>query len=135
MKLVVLLSFMLSCAHAPKSEECKNPTQEVKLTKSQAEKIQGKVSQFLSDAKVTGEPLGEENKFIWRFTNMPEDSVYHEIGLRNGDGVYRTNLGEQKSSLNLISDLSGIASGTTDCLYVKTKENVEKIIHIQLEPR
>jgi len=124
--------FALSCAHPPKSEECKNPTQEVTLTKAQAEKIQGKVTQFLSDAKVTGEPVGE-GSLMWRFTNMPNDSIYHTIGLREGDAVYKTNLGEQKSSLNLISDLSGIATGTTDCLYVKTKTNTDKIIHITTE--
>lgn len=126
---------MVSCAQTPKSEECKNPTQKVTLTKEQAKKIQGKVSQFLSDAKVTGEPSQSGESIVWRFSNMPDDSIYHTIGLREGDAVYKTNLGEQKSSLNLISDLSGIASGTTDCLYVKTKENTDKIIHVTVDER
>lgn len=133
MKLIplILLIFSFSCSTKPRPSDCKGATETVKLTEAQKKRIQGNVSQFLSDAEITQETIDEGKRSIWRFRNMPRDSVYYLLGLREGDAVYKTNLGEQKSSITLISDLSGIATGTTDCLYVKTKDDAVKIIKIQ----
>ncbi|MBA2406282.1 MAG: hypothetical protein H0V66_16010, partial [Bdellovibrionales bacterium] len=67
--------------------------------------------------------------------NMPTDSVYYLIGLREGDIITKTNLGAQTSSINLISDLTGIPSGTTNCLYVKSKDNSEHVIKVQVDKK
>lgn len=129
--LIVLL--LSACATRPESTPCSDATSTVSLKKADAEKIQGKVSQFLTDARITQELDEKGNKTHWRFTNMPDDSVYYLVGIREGDALTKTNLGEQTSTINLISDLSGIASGTTNCLYLNTKENKNHVIKVVLE--
>lgn len=137
MKLIYLLSlvFLCSCASAPKAPVCPEASTEIKLTRAEADKIQGNVSQFLTDAQITQEHNEEGAGSIWRFTNMPTDSIYYKIGLREHDAVYQTNLGTQTSSINLISDLSGIASGTTNCLWVMDKDRNVRVIKVTLEKK
>ena len=131
-----LIFFLISsCATKPQSTPCTEATEVVKISKAQAKKIEGKVSQFLSDARITQEHTSDGQASIWRFTNMPSDSVYYKVGLREGDGIYKTNLGPQTNSINLISDLSGIPSGTTNCLYVLGKDKTERVIQIELEDK
>lgn len=132
---IILLFFITSCSTRPKSKPCIDATENVTLTKSEATKMEGKVSQFLSDAKITQEHTEDGKVSLWRFTNMPTDSLYHQIGLREGDGIYKTNLGEQTNSINLISDLSGIPTGTTNCLYVRARDKSERVIRIQLDEK
>ena len=139
MKLFLLLvsSFLFySCSSTPLGQVCPDASVTVTIPKSKANKIHGHVSQFLTDAKITqvGIEDGTESS-VWRFTNMPEDSIYYLIGLREGDAIYKTNLGAQTSSISLISDLSGIPSGTTNCLYVRSKDNSEHVIKIVVEKR
>ena len=121
-----------ACASKPLDPVCPNATEHIVLSQKEASLIQGNVSQFLSDAKIREEHDQESGKSMWRFSNMPTDSVYFVIGLREGDAIYQTNLGPQSSSLNLISDLSGIASGTTNCLYVKSKSHSLRVIHVDV---
>ncbi len=130
-----ILSFFISCASKPMQPICPEATDYIVLTQKQADLIQGNVSHFLSDAKIREEHSQESGKSIWRFSNMPEDSIYYLIGLREGDAIYQTNLGPQTSSLNLISDLSGISSGTTNCLYVQSKVHSNRVIHIKVEAK
>jgi hypothetical protein len=131
----ILILSITSCSSRPKSVPCTDATEDVRLTKSEATKMEGKVSQFLSDAKITQEHTEDGRVSLWRFTNMPSDSLYHQIGLREGDGIYKTNLGEQTNSINLISDLSGIPTGTTNCLYVRARDKSERVIRIQLDEK
>jgi hypothetical protein len=136
MKLIIILLNLFcffSCASKPTAPVCPEATEHIVLSQKNASRIQGNVSQFLSDAKIREEHDQETGKSIWRFSNMPEDSVYYVIGLREGDAIYQTNLGSQSSSLNLISDLSGIASGTTNCLYLQSMNNSLRVIHIKVE--
>jgi hypothetical protein len=137
MKLFLLIAplfLFYSCASKPLPPVCADATVTVTIPKSEANKIHGHVSHFLTDAKITQikNEDGTESS-IWRFTNMPDDSIYYLIGLREGDAIYKTNLGAQTSSINLISDLSGIPSGTTNCLYVRSKDNSEHVIKIVVE--
>lgn len=132
---VLLIFSISSCANRPNSKICTDATEDVRLTKSEVKKIEGKISQFLSDAKITQEHTEDGRTSLWRFTNMPSDSLYHQIGLREGDGIYKTNLGEQTNSINLISDFSGIPSGTTNCLYVRARDKSERIIRIHLDEK
>ena len=132
---LIIIIFLSSCAARPKSMPCTDATDNIRLSKSDAKKIEGKVSQFLSDAKISQEHMNDGKSSLWRFTNMPTDSIYYQIGLREGDGIYKTNLGPQKNSINLISDLFGIPSGTTNCLYVQAKDKSERIIKIQLDEK
>ena len=139
MKLFLFLvpSFLFySCASRPLPSVCPDASVTVTIPKSEANKIHGHVSQFLTDAKITQlkNEDGTESS-VWRFTNMPEDSIYYLIGLREGDAIYKTNLGPQTNSINLISDLSGIPSGTTNCLYVRSKDSSEHVIKIVVEKR
>jgi hypothetical protein len=130
--LLCCLSCLFSCASKPLDPVCPNATEHIVLSPKDASLIQGNVSQFLSDAKIREEHDQESGKSIWRFSNMPPDSVYFLIGLREGDAIFQTNLGLQSSSLNLISDLSGIASGTTNCLYVRSMDNSLRVIHVDV---
>lgn len=138
MKLILFLSplfIFFSCASKPPPIVCPDASVTVTIPRTEANKIHGHVSQFLTDAKITQEHGDEGQNSVWRFTNMPDDSVYYLIGLREGDAIYKTNLGPQTSSINLISDLSGIPSGTTNCLYVRSKDNSEHIIKIVVEKK
>jgi len=138
MKLIILFSLffvLFSCASKPLAPICPNATESVIIPKVEALKIQGNVSQFLTDAQITQEHGKEGESSVWRFTNMPRDSVYYFIGLRDGDAIYQTNLGPQTSSINLISDLSGISSGTTNCLYVRSKENLDRVIKVVVDKK
>jgi len=130
--LLFCLSGFFSCASKPLDPVCPDATEHIVLSPKEASLIQGNVSQFLTDAKIREEHDQENGKSIWRFSNMPTDSVYFLIGLREGDAIYQTNLGPQSSSLNLISDLSGIASGTTNCLYVRSKNHSLRVIHVDV---
>ena len=132
MKIFLLfpLLFAISCASKPKAPVCKEATIEVTLKKSEADKIQGSVTPFLSDAQITQEHIDEGEASIWRFSNMPADSIYHEIGLRSGDAIVKTNLGVHTTVFNLISDLSGIPSGTTNCLWVQDKDKNVRVIKV-----
>lgn len=136
MRLILLLSISLilfSCASKPLAPICPEGQVTVTIPKAEAEKIRGNVSQFLTDAQITQEHAEEGKNSLWRFTNMPSDSVYYMIGLREGDAIYKTNLGTQTSSINLISDLSGIASGTTNCLYVVAQDKTERVIKVLVD--
>ena len=138
MRLITLLFipfYFFSCASKPIVPVCSQATEHIMLSQKQADLIQGNVSKFLSDAKIREEHSQESGKSLWRFSNMPEDSIYYVIGLREGDAIYQTNLGAQTSSLNLISDLSGVASGTTNCLYVQSRENSLRVIQIKIEKK
>lgn len=131
-----LTIFILSaCASKPISTPCTDVTETVTLSYSEARKIEGKVSQFLTDAQIVQEHTDEGTNSLWRFTNMPSDSIYYKIGLKEGDGIYKTNLGMQTNSINLISDLAGIPSGTTNCLYVQAKNKSERVIKILLDDK
>ena len=130
--LLFCLSCFFACASKPLDPVCPDATEHIVLSQKEASLIQGNVSQFLSDAKIREEHDQESGKSMWRFSNMPTDSVYFVMGLREGDAIYQTNLGPQSSSLNLISDLSGIASGTTNCLYVKSKSHSLRVIHVDV---
>lgn len=129
------LLFTLSCASQPKAPACTEATTEVTLKKSEADKIKGNVTPFLTDAQITQEYINDGAESIWRFNNMPEDSIYHEIGLRTGDAISKTNLGPQTTVFNLISDLSGIPNGTTNCLWVQDKDKNLRVIKILLEKK
>ena len=131
--LILPLIIAVSCASKPKAPVCVEATTEVTLKKSHADEIQGNVTPFLSDAQITQEHINEGAGSIWRFSNMPTDSIYHEIGLRSGDAIIKTNLGPQTTVFNLISDLSGIPSGTTNCLWVMDKEKNTRVIKILVE--
>ena len=131
--LLLVLCCFISCASKPVQPVCADATENIVLSQKQAGLIQGNVSKFLSDAKIREEHSQESGKSLWRFSNMPEDSIYYVIGLREGDAIYQTNLGLQTSSLNLISDLSGISLGTTNCLYVQSRDNSRKVIHIKVQ--
>lgn len=131
--LSAVLLFAVSCASKPLPPVCPDATSTVKLKKSDADKIQGNVSQFLTDAQITQEHNQEGAGSVWRFTNMPSDSVYYRLGLRDGDAITKTNLGPQTSSINLISDLSGLATGTTNCLFVTSRDNSTQIIKVLVE--
>ena len=133
--LLFILCCFISCASKSVKPVCLNPTEHIVLSQRQAGLIQGNVSKFLSDAKIREEHSQESGKSLWRFSNMPEDSIYYVIGLREGDAIYQTNLGAQTSSLNLISDLSGVASGTTNCLYVQSRDNSLRVIQIKIEKK
>lgn len=133
--LLITLFALISCASKPQKINCPEAATQITLKKSEAKKIQGNVSQFLTDAQITQEHNKEGDGSIWRFTHMPSDSIYHQIGLREGDAVTKTNLGVQNSSINLISDLSGIATGTTNCLWVKDKQNTERVIKVLVEKK
>ena len=138
MRLITLLFIIfcfVSCASKPIMPICSEATEHIMLSQKQADLIQGNVSQFLSDAKIREEHDQESGKSLWRFSNMPEDSIYYVIGLREGDAIYQTNLGSQSSSLNLISDLSGIASGTTNCLYVQSRDHSKRVIHVKVDKK
>jgi hypothetical protein len=132
MKIFLMLPvlFAISCASKPLAPACLGATTEVTLKKSDADKIQGNVTPFLSDAQITQEHIDEGEGSIWRFSNMPADSIYHEIGLRSGDAIMKTNLGVHTTVFNLISDLSGIPSGTTNCLWVQDKEKNVRVIKV-----
>lgn len=130
MKFLIALLLISSCSTKPVPSICTDATVTVNLPKAEAVKIEGNVSRFLTDAKIIQEHTDEGKNSLWRFSNMPEDSVYYLIGLREGDAIYKTNLGMQTSGINLISDLSGIPSGTTNCLYVKAKDNSDRVIKI-----
>ena len=132
---ILILSLLFSCASRPRPPDCPDATETVTIPKEEAAKIQGNVSQFLTDARIRQVFDSENKTSVWRFSHMPENSVYYLIGLRDGDSIYQTNLGPQTSSINLISDLSGIPSGTTNCLYVKSADNTERIIKILLEKK
>lgn len=133
---LVLLSFILiSCASKPQAPVCPEATETVTLPRKEADKILGNVGPFLTDAQITQEHGNEGASSVWRFTNMPSDSVYYLVGLREGDAIWKTNLGEQKSSINLISDLAGIPSGTTNCLYVRDMEKKERVIKVLVEKK
>ena len=136
MKLILILIslFAFSCASRPDLPICPEATETVTLSKTDAAKIQGKVSQFLTDAQIT-QQHDERGASFWRFSNMPSDSIYYQIGLREGDAILKTNLGPQSSSMNLLSDLAGIPSGTTNCLHVRSKENSVRVIKIQVEKK
>jgi uncharacterized protein (DUF2164 family) len=133
--LLISLSALISCASKPQAPICPEATTEVTLKKSEVVKIQGNVSQFLTDAQITQEHNQESAESIWRFTNMPADSVYYQLGLRDGDAVTKTNLGVQSSSINLISDLSGLATGTTNCLWVMDKDKHQRVIKVSVEKK
>lgn len=135
MRCIFLLLLMSSCASKPFTSICSDATVTVNIPKAEAEKIRGNVARFLTDAKIIQEHTDEGKNSLWRFTNMPPDSVYYLIGLREGDAIYKTNLGLQTSGINLISDLSGIPSGTTNCLYVKSKTNTESVIKILVDKK
>jgi hypothetical protein len=135
MRCIFLLFLISSCASKPVPSICPDATVTVNLPKVEAEKIRGNVARFLTDAKIIQEHTDEGENSLWRFTNMPPDSVYYLIGLREGDAIYKTNLGLQTSGINLISDLSGIPSGTTNCLYVKSKNNTESVIKILVDKK
>lgn len=132
---IILVLSITACTTRPKSRPCTDSTENVRLSKSEAKKMEEKVSQFLSDAKITQELTEDGKVSLWRFTNMPNDSLYHLIGLKEGDGIYKTNLGEQTNSINLMSDLSGIPEGTTNCLYVRARDKTERVILIQLDEK
>lgn len=136
MKLFLILISLLffSCASRPDLPICPEATETVTLSKADAAKIHGKVSQFLTDAQIT-QQHDEVGGSFWRFTNMPSDSIYYQIGLREGDAILKTNLGPQSTSMNLLSDLAGIPSGTTNCLHVRSKENTDRIIKILVEKK
>jgi hypothetical protein len=137
MKIFLMLSLLvaISCASKPKAPVCMEATTEVTLKKSEADKIQGNVTPFLSDAQITQEQNEDGASSIFRFSNMPEDSIYHGIGLRSGDAILKTNLGPQTTVFNLISDLSGIPGGTTNCLWVQDKDKNVRVIKIILEKK
>ena len=130
---LLLSLFLVSCASKPEAPICPDATETVVLPKKETDKILGNVGPFMTDAQITQEHGNEGASSVWRFTNMPSDSVYYLIGLREGDAIWKTNLGEQKSSINLISDLAGIPSGTTNCLYVRDEKQAERVIRIKLE--
>ena len=133
--LALTLFFLFSCSSAPKDPICPESSSSVLLTKHQADKIQGNVSQFLTDAEIKQEHNQQDGISLWRFSNMPSDSIYYHIGLREDDAIYKTNLGVQTSSINLISDLSGIASGTTNCLWVMDKDHRMRVIKLLVEKK
>lgn len=137
MRLILFLFplFVFSCASKAPPHFCPDATVTVTIPRKESNKIFGHVSQFLTDAKITFEPGSEGQDGIWRFTNMPTDSIYYLIGLREGDAIIKTNLGNQSSSINLISDLSGIPSGTTNCLYVRSKLNSDHVIKIVVDKK
>jgi hypothetical protein len=135
MRFLFLFIFISSCASKPPASVCSEATTTVNIPKTEADKIRGNVSRFLTDAKIIQEHTDEGKNSLWRFTNMPPDSVYYLIGLREGDAIYKTNLGLQTSGINLISDLSGIPSGTTNCLYVKSKNNTDSVIKILVDKK
>ena len=132
--LILISLFAFSCASRPDLPICPEATETVTLSNADAAKIQGKVSQFLTDAQIT-QQHDEVGGSFWRFTNMPSDSIYYQIGLREGDAILKTNLGPQSTSMNLLSDLAGIPSGTTNCLHVRSKENTDRIIKILVEKK
>lgn len=127
------LLFAISCASKPPAPPCTEATTEATLKKTEAEKIKGNVTPFLTDAQITQEHVEGGELSIWRFNNMPSDSIYHEIGLRTGDAISKTNLGPQTTVFNLISDLSGISNGTTNCLWVQDKDKNLRVIKVVLE--
>lgn len=133
--LPMILLFAVACASKPHPPICPEATTSVVLSKAEATKIQGNVSQFLTDAQITQEHNQEGAGSVWRFTNMPSDSVYYHLGLRDGDAITKTNLGAQTSSINLISDLSGLANGTTNCLYVEGSDKSLRVIKVMLEKK
>lgn len=133
--LLITLVFLTACASKPKAPVCPEATTEISLTHSDAKKIQGNVSQFLTDAEIKPEHDQASATTIWRFHNMPSDSIYYKIGLREGDALTKTNLGPQSSSINLISDLSGLATGTTNCLWISDKDKNERVIKVVLEKK
>lgn len=128
-----LLLILASCASKPKLSLCPEVTEIVELRKKEVSQIQGNVSRFLSDAQITQEHSTDGKSSLWRFKNLPRDSVYYLLGLREGDAITKTNLGEHNSSTDLISDFSGIPSGTTNCLYVLSKHNSMRVIKIKLK--
>jgi len=132
--LIPIFLLVFSCSSRPTLPICPEATETVTLSKVDAAKIQGKVSQFLTDAQIT-QLHDEEGGSFWRFSNMPSDSIYYQIGLREGDSILKTNLGPQSSSMNLLSDLAGIPSGTTNCLHVRSKENKDRVIKIKIEKK
>lgn len=133
--LLITLVFLTACSSKSKVSICSEATTTVSLTHSDAKKIQGNVSQFLTDAEIKPEHDQSSATTIWRFHNMPSDSIYYKIGLRDGDAVTQTNLGPQSSSINLISDLSGLATGTTNCLWVTDKDQNQRVIKVMLEKK
>lgn len=133
--LLVLTFILMACASKPEAPACSDATQTVFLPRKEADKILGNVGPFLTDAQITQEHGEEGASSVWRFSNMPSDSVYFLMGLREGDAIWKTNLGEQKSSINLISDLAGIPSGTTNCLFVRDQDNNERVIKILVEKK
>lgn len=135
MRFLFLLILISSCASKVIQPVCPDATTTVNIQKVEADKIRGNVSSFLTDAKIIQEHTDEGKNSLWRFSNMPPDSVYYLIGLREGDAIYKTNLGLQTSGINLISDLSGIPSGTTNCLYIKSKSNTESVIKILVDKK
>ena len=135
MKYFFLLSFLFSCASKPQPPVCPDATTTVSVPKLEADKIQGNVTPFLTDAKITEEYSQDTQTSIWRFSKMPPDSIYYFIGLREGDSIYKTNLGTHTNFMNLVSDLSGIPSGTTNCLYIKAKDNTERVVKVLVEKK
>ena len=136
MNYILLLSLLLtSCATKPGPAVCPDASETVSITKEVADKILGKVGPFMTDAQITQEHGEAGATSIWRFTNMPSDSVYYRIGLREGDAIWKTNQGVQKTSINLISHLAGIPSATTNCLYVRDRHQAERVIKIKLEEK
>ena len=136
MKFIFLLSFLFSsCASKPQQPVCPEASVTVSIPKSEADKIQGNVTPFLTDAMITEEYSQITQSSSWRFSKMATDSVYYLIGLREGDSIYKTNLGPQSNFMNLVSDLSGIPSGTTNCLYIRAKDNTERVVKILVEKK
>ena len=133
MKYLFVFIVLFSCATRRLPPACPEATETTTLSKKAAASIQGKVSSFLTDAQISPERSRDSELTLWRFKNMPEDSVYYTMGLREGDAITKTNLGEQKSLMNLISDLSGVATGVTNCLYVTAKDQSQRVIRVELK--
>ena len=68
--------------------------------------------------------------FLFSCASKPQPPV-----CREGDSIYKTNLGSHTNFMNLVSDLSGIPSGTTNCLYIKAKDNTERVVKVLVEKK
>lgn len=130
MRLLFLL-ILFSCATPPKPVVCPDATVWVALSKDQLKRGKGNVLPFMTDATIKSE-TDEEGLTIWRLSNMPSDSIYYHLGLREGDGVYKTNLGEETNPMEFISQLASIPSGKVNCLYVRPKEGSSLVIKLML---
>lgn len=129
------LLLLASCASKKETKisSCSEATKTVTLSKKHAEMLNKSAGPFMSDARFSQEHDEQGISSVWRLKNMPTDSIYHFFGLENDDAILKTNLGVQTNSLFLVGDLQGIPRGTTNCLYVKSKDNVKSVIKIVLE--